>query len=149
SPSRKRGAVYSGPLTLNSTVTLRAIAFSAGRKASFVASGVYTITQPPPPPPPPPPGGGNALLLVAALTPQSSALTLGGGNATLLLTADKSRGAFRMSYGNLSGPLSGAHVHAPDGSIVFDIDTAPVQPDGSRSWTIADAGPWARAQIVA
>ena len=146
SPSRKRGTIYSGPLALNATTTLRAIAFSAGRKASFVASALYTITQPPPPPPP---GGGNALLLVAALTPQSGALTLGGGNATLLLAADKRSGAFRMSYGNLSGPLSGAHVHAPDGAIVFDIDTTPVQPDGSRTWTIADAGAWSRAQIVA
>jgi uncharacterized protein (DUF1800 family) len=148
SPTRKRGALYAGPITLNATVTLRAIAFSAGRKASFVQSGLYTITQPPPPPPPPPPGG-NALLLVAALTPQSGALTLGGGNATLLLTTDKKRGAFRMSYGNLSGPLTGAHIHAPDGSIVFDLDATPAQPDGSRTWTIADAGAWTRAQIVA
>ena len=150
SPTRKHGALYAGPITLNATVTLRAIAFSGGRKASFVQSGLYTITQPPPPPPPPPPPtGGNALLLVAALTPQSGALSLGGGSATLLLAADKTRGAFRMSYGNLTGPLSGAHVHAPDGSIVFDVDTAPPQPDGSRTWTIADAGAWSRAQIVA
>ncbi|HXT21032.1 MAG TPA: DUF1800 family protein, partial [Thermoanaerobaculia bacterium] len=148
-PTRNRGTLYAGPITLNATVTLRAIAFAPNRKASVVQSGLYTITQPPPPPPPPPPGGGNALLLVAALTPQSSALTLGGGNATLLLTADKKSGAFRMSYGNLTGSLAGAHIHAPDGAIVFDIDTAAVQPDGSRSWTIADAGAWTRAQIVA
>ncbi len=147
SPSRRNGALYAGPLTLTSTVTLRAIAFSGGRKASFVATGRYTVT--PPPPPPPPPGPSNALLLVAALTPQSGALTLGAGNATLLLTADKTRGAFRMSYGNLSGPLAGAHVHAPDGAIVFDLDQAAVQADGSRTWTIVDAGVWSRAQILA
>ncbi len=137
-------------MTLNGSVTLQAIAFSRGRKASFVARGVYTVNPaPPPPPPPPPPGPGNALLLVAALTPQSGALTLGSGNATLLLAADKSSGAFRMSFGNLSGPLAGAHVHAPDGAILFDLDTAPVRPDGSRLWTIGDAGAWTRAQIVA
>jgi len=146
SPSRKNGTVYTGPVTLGSSVTLQAIAFSSGRKASFVATGRYTINPAPPPPPPPP---GNALLFVAALTPQSGALTLGAGNATLQLVADKSRGAFRMSFGNLTGPLSGAHVHAPDGSILFDIDTAPALADGSRTWTIVDTGTWPRAQILA
>jgi uncharacterized protein (DUF1800 family) len=141
SPSRRNGTLYTAPVSLASTVTVRAIAFASRRRASPVASGLYTIAPPPLP--------GNPLLLVAALTPQSGATTLGAGNATLLLASDKKSGAFRMSYGNLTGPLSGAHVHAPDGAIIFDIDTAAVQPDGSRTWAINDSGAWSRAQILA
>jgi len=91
------------------------------------------------------PGGS---LFVAILTPQNGAQTLGAGIATLLLSANNSSGSFRFSFGNLTGALTGAHVHAPDGQIIFDIDEATVLPDGSRTWTIVDAGTWSKAQIL-
>jgi uncharacterized protein (DUF1800 family) len=39
-------------------------------------------------------------------------------------------------------------VHAPDGQILFDIDATPVNPDGSRTWTIVDVGTWSKDQIL-
>ncbi len=140
-PTRHNGSRYSGPVALAASATVRAIAFAANRKASPVTSGTYQLPAPQPP--------GNPLLYVAALVPQSGALTLGGGTATLQLAADKQHGTFRMSYGNLTGPLSGAHIHAPDKQILFDIDETPVQADGARGWSIVAVGTWTRAQILA
>jgi uncharacterized protein (DUF1800 family) len=97
-------------------------------------------------PQPPPPGGA---LFVAALTPQDGVLSLGSGQATLLLSADGAYGVLRFSYSNLTGPITSAHIHAPDGQILFDIDEAEVQPDGSRIWTFVDAGSWTRERILA
>jgi len=92
------------------------------------------------------PAGGSTF--VAQLTPQSGAASLGSGTATLVLSADTSRGSFRFGFSNLTGPLTGAHVHAPDGQILFDIDTAPVEADGSRTWIIVGVGTWTRQQIL-
>jgi len=94
---------------------------------------------------PVPPGG---VLYVATLTPQNGAQTLGSGAATLLLGGDSSHGGFRFSFGNLTGALTGAHIHASDGQIVFDIDETPAQGDGSRVWVIVNAGTWTKDQIL-
>ncbi len=71
------------------------------------------------------------------------------GGATLLLHADEQTAVLRSSYSNLSGPLTAAHIHAPDGQILFDLDDAPLAADGSRVWTIEPAGTWTRPQILA
>jgi cytochrome c peroxidase len=48
-PSATVGTVYSGPVTVSATTTLRAIAYASGMTDSNVASATYTITTTPPP----------------------------------------------------------------------------------------------------
>src|SRR4051812_43455761 len=73
-----------------------------------IGTGLWTRTEGLPP-------AAGSTLFVAVFTPQSGAATLGTGQATLLLANDTTTGAFRFSFSNLTGPLSGAHIHAPDG----------------------------------
>jgi hypothetical protein len=56
-PTETIGNLYSGPLTINATTTLLAIAFETGATDSPVTSGTYTINIPTPTPPA---GGGGA-----------------------------------------------------------------------------------------
>jgi uncharacterized protein (DUF1800 family) len=65
-----------------------------------------------------------------------------------VLSADASRAVLRFSFSNLTGPLTSVHIHAPDGQILFDVDAAPVQPDGSRIWIIVNVGTWTRQRIL-
>jgi uncharacterized protein (DUF1800 family) len=83
------------------------------------------------------------------LTPQSGVVSLGSGRASLLLAADEQTAALRHTWSNLSSTLTGAHIHAPDGQIIFDIDDATPEADGSLVWTIVTTGAWTRAQILA
>jgi outer membrane protein OmpA-like peptidoglycan-associated protein len=46
---------YTGPITVDKTTSLKAIAIAPGLPPSPVASGTFTVAPPPPPPPPPPP----------------------------------------------------------------------------------------------
>ncbi|HVR97102.1 MAG TPA: DUF1800 family protein [Thermoanaerobaculia bacterium] len=146
SPSRKTSPVYQGPIQLTATTTLKAFAYKKGLTASTVASGVYTVSAAPPPPPPSEAGG---TLFLAALTPQSGATTGGSGSSTLTLTQDQTAAILRFSFSGLTGPLTSQHIHAADGTILFDIDTAPAQADGSRIWRIEPAGTFDRAEILA
>jgi hypothetical protein len=45
-PSSSSGTIYSGPVAINATTTLKAIAYESGMTDSAVASGVYTINIP-------------------------------------------------------------------------------------------------------
>jgi hypothetical protein len=44
-PTETNGTVYSGPVTLSSTTTLKAIAYKSGMTDSAVASGTYTVSS--------------------------------------------------------------------------------------------------------
>jgi uncharacterized protein (DUF1800 family) len=136
SPSSTTGTLYTGPVNLTASVTLRAIAYKSGLANSPLAVGAYDLTLEP-------------VLLAAQLVPQSGAISLGSGRATLLLAADEQTGEYRSSWTNLTGALTAAHIHAPDGSILFDIDTAAPAADGSRTWNVVNAGIWTRPQILA
>ena len=77
------------------------------------------------------------VLYLATLTPQNGAVSLGAGHATLLLAANERTAALRHSFSNLSTVLTAAHIHAPDGQILFDLDIAEPAPDGTLTWTLA------------
>jgi uncharacterized protein (DUF1800 family) len=147
SPSRKTSPVYKGPIHLTATTTVKAFAYKKGLAASAITSGVYTLSAPPPPPPPPSENGGT--LFLATLTPQTAAASNGSGSSTLTLTQDQSAAVLRFSSSGLTGPITGEHIHGPDGTILFDIDTAPVQHDGSRVWHIQAAGAYDKDEILA
>ena len=95
------------------------------------------------------PAQAGADLFIAALTPQSGVLSLGSGRATLLLAADERTAILRQTWSNLGSTLTGAHIHASDGQILFDVDTAAPAADGSLTWSIVAAGTWTRPQILA
>ena len=134
-PTSTTGTLYAGPVALTTSTTLKAIAYKAGLANSAVVQGNYTIIR-------------QEVLYLAALTPQSGAVSLGSGRATLLVAADELTAVLRSNHSNLSGGLTAHHIHAPDGTIIFDLDTTPPGPDGSRVWTIAAAGTWSRTQIL-
>lgn len=135
-PSPTVGTVYSGPVTLTTSTNLRAIAYKSGLAASPVTQGTYTIIR-------------QEVLFLATLTPQTGALSLGSGRATLLLAANEQTAVLRSTHSNLSAAMTAAHIHAPDGQILFDLDTATPAADGAMTWTITAAGTWTRAQILA
>lgn len=135
-PTRTHGTLYGGPVLLTGDTDLRAMAWKDGLADSGVTQGAYAITR-------------QETLFLATLIPQSGAVTLGTGRASLLLAADEQTAVLRASWSNLSAALTGSHIHAPDGQILFDVDTAPVGPDGSQVWTISAVGSWTRPQILA
>jgi uncharacterized protein (DUF1800 family) len=135
-PTPTTGTVYTAPITLTGNTTVKAIAYKSGLANSPVIQGDYTIVR-------------QDILFIAVLTPQSGALSLGSGRATLLLAADEQTAVLRQTWSNLSSTLTGAHIHAPDGQIIFDLDDATPAADGSMTWTIVGAGTWTRPQILA
>ncbi|HEX6864840.1 MAG TPA: chitobiase/beta-hexosaminidase C-terminal domain-containing protein, partial [Thermoanaerobaculia bacterium] len=144
SPSRKTSPVYKGPLALTATATVKAFAFKKGLKASATVTAAYKLTAPPPPP-----SEEGGTLFLATLTPQSGATTGGSGSSTLTLTQDQSAAVLRFSFSGLTGPVTSQHIHGPDGTVFFDVDTAKPQADGSRVWRIAAAGTFSKAAVLA
>ncbi|HVS00455.1 MAG TPA: DUF1800 family protein [Thermoanaerobaculia bacterium] len=140
-PTRTTGTLYAGPFLLTASATVRAIAYKDGLADSAVVSGVYAIDPQP-------------MLLIATLSPQSGTLSTGSGSASLLLAADASSAVLRFTYGNLTTPVTSAHTHGPadpdeSGQILFDIDDAEPQADGSYVWTFVPVGATSVPEIVA
>ncbi|HXO21584.1 MAG TPA: DUF1800 family protein [Thermoanaerobaculia bacterium] len=140
-PTRTTGALYSGPVAVTASATLKAIAFLDGLADSAVVAGAYAIGQPP-------------TLFIARMSPQGAALSTGSGFASLLLSADATSAVLRFSFSNLTSPVTGEHVHGPadpgaSGPILFDIDAATPQADGSYLWTFVPVGTTSVDQIVA
>lgn len=137
-PTPSAGTLYDGTaIKLLGPATLRAVAFTAPDVSSTVAGGAYDIVP-------------QTTLFLASMRPQNGAATLGAGSASLVLSGDQTTATLYESYSNLTGPLTGEHIHdSLDGSIVFDIDTATVQPDGSRLWVLVPVGVFTPQQLVA
>jgi hypothetical protein len=94
-------------------------------------------------------------LYSANMVAQSGALSSGVGSATLRLSADGTQAILKFNYSGLSSPLTGEHIHADtylgknsQGQIIFDIDSATPELDGSYIWNIAPSGPLSAADIV-
>lgn len=143
SPSRKKSPVYSAPITVTATTTIKAFTYKKGLTASAVTSGTYTFNNAPPP------SEAGGTLFVGTLTPQGAATSSGSGAATLTLTQDKNYAFLRYQYTNLTGPITSQHIHAADGSILFDLDTTAPQADGARIWTIQATGTFSKETILA
>ena len=94
-------------------------------------------------------------LYAANMVAQAGALSSGVGSATLRLSADESRAVLRYSYSGLSAQVTAKHIHADtylgknaQGQIIFDIDTATPELDGSYVWVIEPSGPLSAADII-
>ena len=95
-----------------------------------------------------PPQNDGSTLYVAQLRGQTGTNTQGSGSSSLRLSADHRSATIAFSFSNLSGPVTGMHIHAFDGTILFDIDAAMPQPDGSYVWVITAVGNYTIDQIV-
>ncbi len=77
----------------------------------------------------------------------------GGGTATLRVSADGTSAVLRFQYSGLSSAVTAAHIHSDPylnhpGQIIFDIDSATPQADGSYIWTIDPLGTLSAAEIL-
>jgi uncharacterized protein (DUF1800 family) len=95
-----------------------------------------------------PPSADGSTLYLSQMRPQGAATSQGSGTATLRLAADGKSAVLAYSYANLTGPITGMHVHAADGSIIFDIDAATPQPDGTIIWVFVPVGNFTVADIL-
>lgn len=95
-----------------------------------------------------PPSADGSTLYVTELRPQGAATSQGSGTATLRLAADGKSAVIAYTYSNLTGPITGMHVHAADGSIIFDIDSATPQADGTLIWVFVPVGTFSVADIL-
>src|ERR1044071_8438259 len=95
-----------------------------------------------------PPQADGSTLYVSILRPQGTNNTQGSGTSTLRLAADGLSAIISFSYTNLTGPVIGAHIHGPDGTILFDIDDATPQPDGTLIWVFRPVGIFTVEDIV-
>src|SRR4051794_36500044 len=95
-----------------------------------------------------PPSADGSTLYITELRPQGAATSQGSGTATLRLASDGKSATIAYTYSNLTGPISGMHVHAADGTILFDIDAATPQPDGSLIWVFTQVGNFSATDIL-
>src|SRR5438045_1014642 len=95
-----------------------------------------------------PPSADGSTLYITEMRPQGAATSQGSGTATLRLAADGKSAVISYTYSNLTGPITGMHVHGADGSILFDVDAATPQPDGTLIWVFVPVGNFTVADIL-
>lgn len=97
-------------------------------------------------------GAGN--LYFTKMSPEGGALSTGSGLATLQLNAAETQATLRFNYSGLTTAVVDEHVHCDQfltnpSQIIFDIDSATPNADGSYTWTLAAVGTFtSAAQIV-
>ena len=69
-----------------------------------------------------PPQADGSTLFLTSLRPQAGTDSQGSGLASLRLSADETYAIFAFEFSNLTGPITGMHIHAADGTILFDVD---------------------------
>jgi uncharacterized protein (DUF1800 family) len=90
-------------------------------------------------------GGANKLYVAVMGAEDGSTKTPGTGSATLLVDANETQAVLRFNYSNMTSNKVGSHIHGPAdpgqvGQIIFDIDMATPQADGSYLWTFVQSG---------
>ena len=88
----------------------------------------------------------------ANMLAQGATISSGVGTATLRVSADGTQAVLKFSYSGLTSSKVAAHIHndaylAFPSSIMFDIDTATPEADGSLVWNIVPVGPLGVADI--
>ena len=88
----------------------------------------------------------------ANMLAQGTTISPGVGTSTLRVSADGTQAVLRYSYSGLTSSKVAQHIHNDaylgfPSSIMFDIDTAAPQADGSFIWNITPVGPLGVADI--
>lgn len=91
-------------------------------------------------------------LYTANLLAQPGVNSTGVGSATLRLSADGSQAVLSFTFSGLTAPVTGRHIHCDPylsnpSQIIFDIDEATPQPDGTYVWTLAPVGTLSTADL--
>lgn len=94
------------------------------------------------------PQANGSTLYLASLRGQSGVISGGSGTSSLRLAADESSAVVAFDYTNLSSAVTSIHIHAADGTILFDPDETPRQADGSYIWVIRAVGTYSVADIL-
>ncbi len=92
-------------------------------------------------------------LYSANLLAQNGVVSTATGSATLQVSADGSQAVLRESFSGLTSVKTGEHIHCDPylnhpSQIMFDVDAATPQPDGSYVWDIAPVGTLQPSDIV-
>jgi endo-chitodextinase len=95
----------------------------------------------------------DSTLYIAQLRAQNGVNSSGSGTATLRLSGDETSAIVAFSYSNLTSPITGLHIHGPadpgqSAGILFDVDSATPESDGTYLWVIAPTGAYTVADIV-
>ena len=95
----------------------------------------------------------SGTLYSANMLAQNGVLSSGLGSATLQVSADGTQAILRAGYSGLSSTKTGEHIHCDPylnspSQIMFDVDAAPPQPDGSYVWNIGPVGTLQPADII-
>ncbi|MEO8352879.1 MAG: DUF1800 family protein, partial [Chthoniobacteraceae bacterium] len=93
---------------------------------------------------------GESTLFTTSLRSQGVAQTNGFGSASLRLSADETQAVLSFTFANLTSVVTSKHIHsdAHGGQIIFDIDDATPQQDGSYVWDIVAAGAVSASDII-
>jgi uncharacterized protein (DUF1800 family) len=118
-----------------------AVARGAGNTTGIALVEMYDLDQPP--------QADGSTLYLATLRAQGTVNSQGSGTASLRLSADETYAVFAFEYSNLTGPITSMHIHAADGTILFDVDDAVPQPDGTYIWVFTQIGSYTVADIIA
>jgi uncharacterized protein (DUF1800 family) len=117
-----------------------AVVRGSGSTTGIALIEMYDLDQPP--------QADGSTLYLTTLRPQGTANSQGSGIASLRLSADETYAIFSFEFSNLTGPVTGMHIHGPSG-ILFDVDDAIPQPDGTYIWVFAPVGGATVAEIIA
>ncbi|MEY2564242.1 MAG: hypothetical protein QOH88_2435 [Verrucomicrobiota bacterium] len=117
-----------------------AVVQGTGNSTGIALIEMYDLDQPP--------QADGSTLYVAQLRPQGSNVSQGSGTATLRLSADGTSAIFAFDYSNLTGPITSMHIHGADTGILFDVDAATPQPNGTIIWVLTPVGSLTVADIV-
>jgi uncharacterized protein (DUF1800 family) len=118
-----------------------AIARGAGGTTGIALVEMYDLDQPP--------QADGSTLYVTPLRAQGAANSAGSGTASLRLSGDETSAIFSFEFSNLTGPVTGLHIYASDGTILFDVGAAIPQADGTYLWVFTPVGSFTVADIIA
>ncbi|CAN5611676.1 hypothetical protein BH20VER1_BH20VER1_09000 [soil metagenome] len=90
----------------------------------------------------------GSTLYVATLRGAAGVVTGGSGTATLRLSGDETSAILAFDFTNLSGPVTAMHIHASDGTILFDPDEVQREADGTFRWTIRAVAHYSVADVL-
>ena len=117
-----------------------AVVRGAGDTTGIALIEMYDLDQPP--------QVDGSTLYLTSLRPQGTVNSQGSGTASLRLSGDQTFATFSFEFSNLTGPITSMHIHAADGTILFDVDDAIPQPDGTYIWVFTPMGGYSVADIV-
>ena len=88
-------------------------------------------------------------LYLSSLRPPAGTTSAAAGSAALQVNAAGTTALLSVDYGNLTSPITSAHLEGPGGVNLFDLSPLVRQADGTYLWTFAPTGSYTVAQILA